>query len=161
MPWNDFSPTVKVLALAGRAKPEIFDVFPPHGLGVLDRVESVALNPQPLPPRDPLVTNAVFMSRRLAELAVESDVRGEQPAEWLTQIIDEWCGTPWPRKWPWPGPGPGPGEGPFPEPWAINEARAMGAVVFASLASRLGDGDLQQALARGAERLAEAAAQNM
>jgi len=29
MPWNDVSQTVKVLALLGRTKKEIFDVFPP------------------------------------------------------------------------------------------------------------------------------------
>jgi hypothetical protein len=161
MPWNDLSQTVKVLALMGRAKPEVFDVFPPHDPGVLDRVESVALNPQPLPPRDPLVTGAVIMSRRLAQLAVEADVQGEEPAEWLAQIIDEWCRTPWPRKWPWPGPGPGPGDGPSPEPWAVNEARTAGAVVLASMAARLGEGDLREALARGAERLADTAAQEM
>lgn len=159
MPWNDFSQTVKVLALLGRTRPEIFDAFPPHGVGVLDRVGAVALNPQPLPPRDPLVSGAVIMARRLAELAVESDVRGEAPAEWLTEVIEEWCATPWPRKWPWPGPGPGPEEGSRPEASSVNEARVAGAAVLASMAARLGDGDLREALAHGAERLADAAAQ--
>lgn len=161
MPWSDFSQTVRLLALLGRLKKEVFDVFPPHGLGVLDGVDTVALNPQPLPPRDPLVTGAILMSRRLSELAIEADIRGEGPAEWLDQIIDEWCDTPWPRKWPWPGPGPGPEEGPVPDPWAVNEARTAGAVVLASMASRLGDGDLRKTLARGAEKLADAAAQEM
>ncbi len=161
MAWSDVSQTVKVLALLGKVNPEIFDVFPPHSLGVADRVEAVTLNPQPLPPRDPLVTGAIFMSRRLTQIAVEADVRGEDSAGWLAQIIDEWCGTPWPGKWPRPGPAPIPEGGPQPEPWAVNEARIAGAVVFASMASRLGDGDLQTALASGAERLAEVAAQEM
>jgi len=159
VPWNDFSQTVKVLALLGRSRPEIFDAFPPQGIGALDRVEAVALNPQPLPPRDPLVTGAVLMARRLSQLAVEDDVRGQPPAEWLSEVVDEWCGTPWPRKWPWPGPGPGPQEGGVPEPGSVNEARVAGAAVLASIAARLGDGDLREALAHGAERLAEAAAQ--
>lgn len=161
MPWNDFSQTVKLLALMGRAKPEVFDVFPPQGAGLLDRVAAAALNPQPLPPRDPLVSGAIQMSQRLAQLAVEADVRGESPATWLTELVDEWCGTPWPRKWPWPGPGPGPGDGPHPEPWAVNEARAAGAVVLASMASRLGDGELRDTMARAAEQLADVAAQEM
>ncbi len=161
MPWSDVSQTVKVLAMLGKVNPEIFDVFPPHSLGVADRVEAVTLNPQPLPPRDPLVTGAIFMSRRLTQIAVEADVRGEDSAGWLAQIIDEWCGTPWPRKWPRPGLGPTSEGGPHPEPWAVNEARIAGAVVFASMASRLGDGDLQTALANGAERLAEVAAHEM
>ena len=159
MPWNEFSPVVKALALVARTNKAVFDVFPPQFRGALDRVESVALNPQPLPPRDPLVTGAVSMSHRLVELAVEANVRGEEPAPWLAQVIEEWCGTPWPRRWPWPGPGPHPEDGPVPDPWAVNEARVAGAAVFASMASRLGDGDLREALARSAERLVDAAAQ--
>ena len=161
MPWNDFSPTVRMLALMGRGRPEVYDVFPSQGIGARVGVDAASLNPQPLPPKDPLVQGAVTMSRRLAELAVEAEVRGEQPAEWLTAIIDEWCDTPWPRKWPWPGPGPDPESGPQPEPWTVNEARTAGAVVLASMASRLGEGELRAVLARGAERLADAAAQEI
>ena len=159
MPWNEFSPVVKALALVARANKAVYDVFPPQFHGAFDRVEGVALNPQPLPPRDPLIAGALLMSHRLVELAVEADVRGEEPAPWLAQVIDDWCGTSWPRKWPWLGPGPRPEEGPVPDPWAVNEARMAGAVVFASMASRLGDGDLREVLARSAERLADAAAQ--
>jgi hypothetical protein len=161
MPWDEFSQTVKLLALISRAKPEVFDVFPPYDREVLDRLDAVALNPQPLPPRDPLVIGAILMSRRLVQLAVEADVRGDEPAEWLGRIIEEWCGTPWPSKWPWPGPGPGPEDGPFPDPWAVSQARTMGAVVLASTAARLGAGDLRDVLATSAERLAEAAAHEM
>jgi hypothetical protein len=162
MPWNDVSQTVKVLALLGRTKKEIFDVFPPYGPLVRDRGDLVALNPQPLPPVDPpLVVGAIVMSRRIAELAVEADLRGESPAEWLSRFINEWCDTPWPRHWPWPGPGPAPEGGPRPEPWAINEARTAGAVVFASVASRLGDGELRGALTDAAERLADVASREL
>lgn len=160
MPWNDLHPTVRSLALLGRIKPEIFDVFPPHGgPGLADRVESVALNPQPLPPHDPLVPGALAMARRLGQLAVEADLRGEESAGWVSEIIDDWCRTPWPRRFPWPGPGPRPEEGPFPEPWVLNQGRVAGATVFATLAASLGEGALRDALATGAERLVHAATQ--
>jgi len=158
MPWSDVSQTVRMLAMIGRLKKEVFDVFPPHGHRVLDRFDAVALNPQPLPPGEPFVTAAIEMSRRLAELAVEADVRGEDSVGWLARMIEEWCGTPWPPGWPWPGPGPRPDEGPLPDPWVVDEARIAGAVVFASVASRLGDGQLRVAFADGAERLADVAA---
>jgi hypothetical protein len=161
MSWNDVSRTVKLLALLGGTRKEIFDVFPPYGPWVRDRGDLVALNPQPLPPVDPpLVVGAIVMSRRIAELAVEADVRGESP-EWLSRLIDDWCETPWPRRWPWPGPGPAPEGGPRPEPWAVNEARTAGAVVFASVASRLGDGELRAALVDAAERLADVASREV
>jgi hypothetical protein len=74
MSWNDVSQTVKVLALLGRTKKEIFNVFPPCGPLVRDRGDLVTLNPQPLPPVDPpLVVGAIVMSRRIAELVVEAD----------------------------------------------------------------------------------------
>lgn len=158
MPWSDVSQMVKVLAIVGRLRPEVYDVFPPQFAAEGRWGEAVALNPQPLPPRDSLVRGAISMSRRVAQLAIEADVRGEDSSSWVSQLVDEWCGTPWPRKWPRPGSGPIPDGGPQPEPWTINEARIAGAVVFALTASRLGEGDLQRALTEGSERLAEAAA---
>lgn len=157
MPWSDVSQMVKVLAVLGRSRPQIYDVFPPQLITVGRWGEAETLNPQPLPPKDPFVAGAISMSRRVAQLAIEADVRGEDPASWVSQLIDEWCGTPWPGKWPQPGPAPVPEGGPHPEPWTINEARISGAVVFALTASRLGDGDLRKALTDGAERLADVA----
>ena len=161
MAWNELSQTVKLLALLGRTRPEVYDAFPPHGPGVLNRFDAVALNPQPIPPGHELVTGALAMARRLAQLAVEAEARGEESAGWVSEIIDDWCGTKWPRKWPWPGPGPRPDEGPFPEPWRVSEARVAGAVVFASLAASLGEGGLRDAFAKGADQLANVAAQEM
>ncbi|MET4099267.1 hypothetical protein ABIB37_001504 [Agrococcus sp. UYP10] len=145
MPWVDASQTVKVLAILARSRPEVYDVFPPHRL---------AAEPSAA---DRLVVEGISMARRVAQLAIEADVRGEDPVGWLSQLIDEWCGTPWPGKWPRPGSGPAPEEGPHPEPWALNGARIAGAAVFASTAWRLGDGPLRAALIDGAERLAEIA----
>lgn len=158
MPWSEVSQMVKVLAMLGRLRPEVYDVFPPQLAAQGRWGEAEALNPQPLPPRDPLVTGAIVMSRQVARFAVEADVRGEDPSSWLSQLVDEWCGTPWPGKWPRPGSGPVPEGGPQPEPWIINEARIAGAVVFALTASRLGEGDLRRVFTEGAERLAEVAA---
>lgn len=159
MPWTDFSQTARLLALLGRTRPEVHDVDPPHGpwRSGLDRLDAVALNPQPLPPRDPVVVAAAAMAARIGALAVEADVRGEQPARWVSEVLEDWCGTPWPRKWPWPGPGPHPLDGPQPDPWVVGAARAQGALVLASLAAGLGDGELREVLAKGAEQLADAA----
>src|SRR5512144_1539442 len=92
------------------------------------------------------------MAHAVASLAVEADVRGEQ-SRFVSELIDDWCGTPWPKKWPWPWPGPH--GAPDPEPW-IETGRAIGAIVFASVGARLGEGELATALLEGAERLAEA-----
>ena len=92
------------------------------------------------------------MAHAVASLAVEADVRGEQ-SRFVSELIDDWCGTPWPKKWPWPWPGPH--GAPDPEPW-IETGRAIGAIVFASVGARLGEGELSTALLEGAERLAEA-----
>jgi hypothetical protein len=92
------------------------------------------------------------MAHSVANLAVEADVRGEQ-SRFVSELIDDWCGTPWPKKWPWPWPGPH--GAPDPEPW-IETGRAIGAIVFASVGARLGEGELSAALLEGAERLAEA-----
>lgn len=156
MTWNELSPTVKILALLASAHPEALDRGHPHGAGRYDPGEEVFLNPQPLPPVE-LAAAAARMSHRIATLAVEADLRNESPASWVSEVIDDWCGTYWPRKWPWPGPGPGPEDGPQPQPWSISMARLSGAAVFASVAARLGEGELSQVMARGAERLAEAA----
>jgi hypothetical protein len=73
--------------------------------------------------------------------------------------VDDWCGTrppripiPWPGPWPFPWP-------PEPEPhpdWDVGLSRVVGALTLASVASRLGEGELQDALAKGAEQLLEA-----
>lgn len=163
MPGTDVSQTVKLLALMGSIHPESRDVLPPHHCVDRGYLDWASLNPQPLPPHPPdrLVLGAIRMSNRLVALAVEDAARNGGPPDWVSEVIDDWCATPWPRKWPWPGPGPAPSrdqtEGPRPEPWALATAKASGALVFASLAVRLGAGELRDVLINGAERLAEAA----
>jgi hypothetical protein len=160
MSWNEISPTVRMLSLLGRINPEIFDVFPPHGhrASLLSRVESVALNPQPLPPRWMLA--ASDLSAYVADAVIAAELRGDDRPGWVAEVVDDWCGTGWPRRLPIPLPGPR-GEGPQPEPWDVAAAQMAGAVAFASLAARLGPGGAQEMFARFAENLAEAASREM
>ena len=152
-----------ILIQFSRINPAILDAIFPHGPAIRHRYDAVALNPQPLPPSPPpdeLQLEAGLMAREVVRLAVESDLRGEDSARMVSELIEDWCGTPWPRKWPFPWPGPGPMDGPHPDPWRVNTARIIGAVVFASYASRLGEGALRDALTEGAERLAQVAVES-
>lgn len=149
-----------LLSLIARIHPAVWDVIDLQGPLVRDRYSAVALNPQPLPPeRQPegFLIEAGLMAARITQLAVEADVRGEGSARFLSDFIDDWCGTPWPRKWPWPWPGPRPDEEQMVDLLQVNLARVVGALVLASYGSRLGGGELSAALAEGAERLAETA----
>ncbi len=151
----------RLLSIIGRIHPQAWDAIIPHGprLRVLAGVERVALNPQPLPPREAFLLSAAELAHDLVRAAVATEMRGEPSSALVTEIIDDWCGTLWPRKWPWPWPGPRPGEGPesgpLPDPWDVKTAQIIGAVVFASMASRLSEGDLSTALSDGADRLTE------
>ena len=152
-----------LLAIIATIHPEIWDAIIPHGPRAIDRLDRVALNPQPLPPREALLAGAAEMAHEVVRLAVASEAQGNSSAAFVSEIIEDWCGTPWPRKWPWPWPGPRPGteaEGPSPDPWDIQTARVIGAVIFASVAARLSSSDLRTAFAEGADRLAEAAITN-
>lgn len=148
----------QLLSVIARLHPEAWDAIIPRGSKNWSRGEAVALNPQPLPPGPPenLAAAAARMTQRLVHLAIEADLRGEDPTGWLAEFIDDYCGS-WPRKWPFPWPGPGPQHGPQPDPWRMQEARAASALVLASTAARLGESRLQSLLAEGAEKLAEAA----
>ena len=142
------------LTVIGRIPPEAWDAIVPHGhrVSIRNVADLVSLNPQPLPPRASYLVAAAEMAHSVAGLAVAADVRGEQ-SRFVSEFIDDWCGTPWPKKWPWPWPGPH--GAPDPEPW-VETGRAIGAIVFASVGARLGEGELSAALIEGAERLAEA-----
>jgi hypothetical protein len=144
-----------LLSIIATIHPEIWDAIIPHGPRALDRA---ALNPQPLPPQETLLAGAAEMAHEVVRLAVAAEAQGGSSSAFVREIIDDWCGTPWPGKWPWPSPRPGnDGEGPSPEPWDVQTARVVGAVVFASVASRLASGDLRTTFADGADRLAKAA----
>ncbi|MEP6851633.1 MAG: hypothetical protein ABJA87_03100 [bacterium] len=157
MPRNTTISASSLLALLGRIHPEAWDFINPYGPILrssrgASRGEEVALNPQPIPPGVALHVGAAEMAHQLARMAVEANVRGES-TDFLEGFIDDWCATPWPRKWPWPAPGPR-----KPDPSSeIQAARLIGSIVFASIGSRLPDEDLGAIFSKGAERLAEAA----
>ncbi|MDQ4488812.1 hypothetical protein RBS60_01220 [Sinomonas sp. ASV486] len=148
----------ELLSVIARLRPEAWDAIIPRSAFRSNRLAAVALNPQPLPPGPPddLATAAARMTQRLIHLAIEADIRGEDSAGWLTEFVDDYCGS-WPHKWPVPWPGSGPEHGAQPDPWRLQEARAASAIILASTASRLGEGRLQAALRDGAEKLADAA----
>jgi hypothetical protein len=151
----------KLLMVIGRINPRAWDALIPHGPAIrqASRFERVALNPQPLPPREAFLVAAAQLANEVVRAAVALGGR-EGNAGLVSELVDDWCGTPWPRRWPWPWPGPRPdddGRGPQPDPWDIATARAIGAIVFASTASRLGPGELRDVFERSAEQLAEAA----
>lgn len=155
---RSYSHTIDVLSLVARLHPAIWDAIHPQGPVFQRLADRVALNPQPLPPGpDPFLLAAARMSSDFAGLAVAADVRGESSKEWVRELIDDWCGTPWPRKWPWPWPGPRPDEGRVVDPELVSQARMVGAIIFASLGTRLAEGDLSSTFVDGAERLVEAA----
>jgi hypothetical protein len=155
MPRQYYTP---LLTLFARIPPEAWDAKIPQGPLVFnDPSVRVALNPQPLPPREAIAVGAARMAREVARLAVETDLQGGRASAWLADFIDDWCGTPWPHKWPWPLPGPGPD--PDPHPWDVAMSRVIGAVVFASVGAGLGEGELKKQLLAGADRLAAAAAE--
>jgi hypothetical protein len=149
---------IELLAVLGRIPPEVWDVIVGQDPSARHRGDQMSLNPQPLPPREEFLLGAAEMAHALVGIAVEADIRGDSAVNVLSEVVEEWCATPWPRKWPWPGPGPRPDEGPSPDPWRINVGRAIGAVVFASVASRLGEGEVRTNLVKSAENLAEVAA---
>ena len=153
---------IDLLASLGRIPPQAWDAIVPmwdgaYTRGAYSRQETVALNPQPLPPAEAFIVAAARMAHDVARLAIEAQVSGDSSIKFVSELIDDWCPTPWPHKWPRPWPGPRFGDGPHPEPWVVDLARISGAVVFASYGTRLGKGALGDAFLAGAERLVEAA----
>jgi hypothetical protein len=147
---------IQLLASIGRIPPEAWDAIIPQWYGTPARLAAVALNPQPLPPAEAFIVAAARMAHEVATEAINAQVGGGSPRKFVGELVDDWCATPWPRKWPWPWPGPRDGAGPLPDPWAVDLARISGAIVFANYGTRLGKSELSDAFLSGAERLAEA-----
>jgi hypothetical protein len=160
---------VSFVSILGRLNPAIYDVIFPHGpivftrvaAGLHDRVSAVALNPQPLPPREQLQLAAVHVARDLAFAALAAEAAGHGGgARGIASAIDDWCGNGRPpRPIPWPGPWPLPW--PFDtEPhkeWDVQASQVAGALSLAAIAARLGPGEIRDALAKGADQLLDAA----
>lgn len=151
---------MSLLSIIGRINPQAWDYIVPQGPFPQERwgaslAARVSLNPQPLPPHEAFVVSAAEMAHSVVRIAIESEVSGESAVAMVSRFVDDWCGTPWPHPWPWPWPGPGPG--PDPDPWMVQTGRVVGAIVFASMGSRLAEGELREAFLKGAEQLAETA----
>ncbi|MDH6196643.1 hypothetical protein M2272_003296 [Mycobacterium frederiksbergense] len=129
------------------------------GVTPQSRSEEVELQPQPLPPVESYQIAAAVMAHRYVQLSIESAIQGREASRIIDEMVDEWCGTPpWPHRWPhptWPVPGPEPG--PRPNEDLVATGRMVGALVLASVGSRLADGELGNAMLRGAERLTDKA----
>ncbi len=168
------SQTTRLVRLAARIKPEIWDGIEPHGPVFAADVAEVRslgpgsetdLNPQPLPPRDllrlpPLLRLAVLRTvKGVAETAIGAHQTGRDARELLEAVVDDWCPTPphpkipWPRCWPGPWP---PGE---PEPitpgYATPAVQAVAGLAFQAYADGIADEKLSAVFAEAADRLFE------
>ena len=154
---------IDVLSLITRISPHAWKVITSTDV-VRNGTEEVELQPQPLPPVERLQVYAAMMTHRLVQLALESEIQGRAGSQIVSEMVDDWCGTPpWPRRWPHleptpsPEPGPRPDEGPVPDPWVTQTGRMVGALVLANIGGRLASGELRDTLLTGAQRLSDAA----
>lgn len=79
------------------------------------RAGHVMLNPQPLPPREmwaliaaqAIVADIQRTSESLRMFPEDFQYRAvEMTQARLAELVDDWCGTGWPRRWPFPWPWP-------------------------------------------------------
>jgi len=154
---------IRLLVSLGKINPAIWDAIIPHGpvLSVISKsspASEVALNPQPIPPREKLELASAWVAKEIARAAIAAEAAGSDGASTIVaRAIDDWCGTPHGRlPIPWPGP--------WPYPWTLDDvdadldidsSRVVGALTLASVASRMADGEARAALAKGAEQLLE------
>lgn len=171
--------TTRVLELLARLDPRWWDVpppVPPHpihvpvpvppnpirdliaGIAFADRDE-VALNPQPLPPRDGLYRAVRDTSAAVAEATIAASMAGRKPAEILKDVGDDLC--PPPRKIPWPKKWPVPTQLQQQRPEDLARlapaVQATAALVFQTYADRTADKALSTAFAALADRLVDTA----
>jgi hypothetical protein len=108
-PWSPTLAGAGLLAAIGRRLPQIWDV-----IGSLNPADLVALNPQPLPPRERFVRAAgealAARAEQLAEVAGAVD-GGEKRGiiivgGYVNRLVDDWCGNGFRPRWPFPGPPP-------------------------------------------------------
>lgn len=150
------SQVTALMTLIGRLNPAAWDgLIPKHGgpyrfvsNGYRDAVvDQVALNPQPLPPVE---IAAGEMAYEVVRVAAYADLVGADGVKAIYSVVDDWCGTGWPRRFPIPLPGPQGAE-------EIATGQLVGAMILAGTAESLEGGLLKDALLDGAERLAAAA----
>lgn len=100
-----------LLEQIGRRFPAIFDLIG----GGLRPGDLVALNPQPLPPRERFILAlGEAVVARAEQLAEATSAIGDQGEErgiiivggYVGRLVDDWCGTGYRPRWPFPGPPP-------------------------------------------------------
>jgi hypothetical protein len=152
----------QLLSVLARLDPAIFDAIFPHGPAqsymFVSRISEVALNPQPLPPGE-LQRVSALVAQQIAFAAIALEAAGHDGGvRMIDSAIDDWCGNGRPPiPIPWPGPWP------FafaldavPKELDVATSRLVGALSFAAIASRMGAGEVREALVAGADRLMEA-----
>jgi hypothetical protein len=157
---------IRLLGVISRMHPEALDaIFPHQAIGARGSVfravskgSESELNPQPLPPGDKLVLASAALGQDIASAAISAHAAGIDTASRIVATaVEDWCGTPHPPlpiPWPaWPFPWP-PDPEPHPE-WDIGASRVAGALSLGAVASRLADGEVRDALSKGAEQLLE------
>jgi len=150
-----------ILTILSTFPPEAFDAIIPHRhrrfarAGLTDRVDLVSLNPQPLPPVERFLVASAELAHDIGRLAVETDLTNGGGSDLVRELVDDWCGTGWPRRWPFPWPGPGP----RPDEVGLAGGRLAGAIVLASLGERMPGTDLGAAFSEASQKLAEVAQQ--
>lgn len=134
----DFYESDSFLRFLALRNPYIWEVV---GGGPMGRFGQVALNPQPLPPRE---VGAALVS----VLAERAAVGGSFSK--FAEDIDNWCGTGWPHHIPQPK-----GGEPDPSPWQV----FLGAAVAATELAHGLDGKDAEQVGAAAQKLFEQAQQ--
>lgn len=161
-----------LLEILARMNPYLWEIIHPHvpveggGIRQLSRAAEVELNPQPIPPGRELAFAGAALAKAVAQGAVLTQAQSQGGSEFLSSVVDDWCGTRGPRPWPpgWPHWAMGPGdpvpwrvEEPDPHPWGVASMFAAAAVVFASFSGALEDGELRDAFRQAADKAGERA----
>jgi|SRR4051812_25984505 hypothetical protein len=153
---------VTLLEILARMNPRIWEIIHPHvpvlgGVRFLSGVDEVALNPQPLPPKEVLA--GAVLARQMAEGAVLVHAQNQGGQGFLREVVDDWCGThgphPWPPGWPHPDPDPDP------HPWEVAQVFAVAALVFARFSAGLEDAELRDAFRAAADTAGERAVRGL
>jgi hypothetical protein len=152
---------IGLLVKLGHIDPSILDAIIPHSPAhiAISSAEASELNPQPLPPGKELQLASVEVAREIARAASAAEASGNpEAATIVARAVEEWCGNspkrfpiPWPHPWPFPWP-PDPEEEFRPN---AGTSQVIGALTLASIASRMADGGVRNALDKGAEQLLE------
>ncbi len=158
--------SMRLLRMLANLHPELWEIIHPHepalaaAIGRRRPGDEVALNPQPLPPKE--IAAAVMSTvAAVVNASIVAQYLDRDPAGVLADVGDDWCPTrpqpkiPWPRRFPTPWP-----PGPDPDPREIEiltaAVQAQAALAFQACADTVADERLAAGFADLSERLATA-----